>query len=44
MICIIEGSVIDHRGDNEVDVDSECVVEHGTEEGKESEDVTDWNL
>ena len=41
VVCVIESGVVDHRGDDEVDVDPECVVKHEPDESQESEDISD---
>ena len=34
--------MVDHGGDDEVDVDPERVVEHKPDEGQQGEDIADW--
>ena len=40
-VFIIEGGVVDHGCDDEVDVDPQGVVEHEPDEGQDGEDVSD---
>ena len=42
IVCIVESCVVDHRGDDQVDVDPEGVVEDESDEGKKCEDVPNW--
>ena len=35
--------MINHGSNHQVDVDSQGVVEHRAEEGKDGEDVSNWN-
>ena len=35
--------MINHGSNHQVDVDSQGVVEHRADEGKDGEDVSNWN-
>ena len=39
VVCVIDGGVVDHRGDDQVDVHPQGVVKHEPDEGKETEDI-----
>ena len=41
VVRVVDGGVVDHEGDHEVDVDPQRVVEHEPDEGEQGEDVAD---
>ena len=42
VVRVIDGGVVHHRGDHQVDVDPQGVVEHKADKGQETENIAYW--